>query len=121
MFANINILAIVAAAVAAWLFGAVWYRAFATRWMDALGKTKDQLMPGGRRSISSMVIVFVADLIMAAVLARFGFRSAVIDSVDLAKTKSKEFDGRVSAITLRLQRGRRVFRVAPRAARFRRA
>ena len=70
MFANINILAIVAAAVAAWLFGAVWYRAFATRWMDALGKTKDQLMPGGRRSISSMVIVFVADLIMAAVLAR---------------------------------------------------
>jgi len=38
--------------------------------MDALGKTKDQLMPGGRRPISSMVIVFLADLVMAAVLAR---------------------------------------------------
>jgi hypothetical protein len=70
MFANMNYLAIVAAAVAAWLYGAVWYRAFAARWMDALGKTRDQLMPGGRRSITSMVIVFVADLIMAAVLAR---------------------------------------------------
>jgi hypothetical protein len=70
MFAGMNLLAIVTAAVAAWLFGAVWYRAFATRWMDALGKTKDELMPGGRRPISRMVIVFVADLIMAAVLAR---------------------------------------------------
>jgi hypothetical protein len=31
MFANINILAIVAAAVAAWLFGAVWYRVILRR------------------------------------------------------------------------------------------
>jgi hypothetical protein len=70
MFAHMNYIAIVAAAVAAWLFGAVWYRAFATRWMDAQGKTKDQLMPGGRRSISIMAIVFGADLIMAAALSR---------------------------------------------------
>jgi len=70
MLANMNYLAIGASAVAAWLFGALWYRVFATRWSDALGKTKDQLMPGGKRSISSMVIVFAADLTMAAVLSR---------------------------------------------------
>ena len=70
LFTNMNYLAIAVAAAAAWLFGALWFRAFATRWSDALGKTKDQLTPGGRRSAASMITVFLADLAMATALSR---------------------------------------------------
>ena len=38
-----NYLAIVIAAVAAWLFGAGWYMALGKPWMAALGTTPDQM------------------------------------------------------------------------------
>jgi hypothetical protein len=68
---HVNSVAVLVATLAAWVFGAVWYRAFVTRWMDALGKTKDEIMPGGRRSLAAMALSFAAQLLMAAVLARF--------------------------------------------------
>jgi len=66
---HVNYVAVVVATIAAWAFGAFWYRAFITRWSDALGKTKDQILPGGRRPIRAMVVSFLAELVMAAVLA----------------------------------------------------
>jgi Protein of unknown function (DUF1761) len=69
-FAGINYWAVVAAAVASWLVGALWYRAFARPWMIALGKTKAELMgPDGKPSPIPFVVSFVAELVMAWMLA----------------------------------------------------
>ena len=68
---NVNYVAVLAAAVAGWVFGLVWYRAFAVRWMDALGKTRAQLLPNGRRRGAAIALSFVAALIMAGALAYF--------------------------------------------------
>ena len=67
-FAGVNYPGIVAAAVASFVFGAVWYGALGKVWMRAIGKTGPQMaakdMPKG-----PMVITFVAQLVMAWVLA----------------------------------------------------
>jgi hypothetical protein len=70
-FIGINYLAVLAAAVAAWVLGAVWYQVLSTQWLAALGKTKADLMgPGGKpNSYVPFVLVFVAELIMAWMLA----------------------------------------------------
>ena len=67
---DINYLDIVLAAVAAWLVGAVWYMALGKPWMAALGKTREELMgPTGKPSAAPFIISFVAELVMAFVLA----------------------------------------------------
>lgn len=69
MFAvSANYLAVFVATVAGWLFGALWYYGFVSRWRDALGKTKEQL-PGGRQPFGVMALSFAAHFIMATVLA----------------------------------------------------
>jgi hypothetical protein len=69
-FAGINYWAIVIAAVASWLVGAVWYMALGRAWMAALGKTREELMgPSGKPSPVPFVMSFVAELLMAWVLA----------------------------------------------------
>lgn len=69
---NVNILAVAAAAVASWLVGAVWYMALGQPWLQALGKTKDELMgPSGKPSPAPFIISFLAELVMALVLAVF--------------------------------------------------
>jgi hypothetical protein len=71
-FTGINVLAVLAAAVAGWLLGAVWYRAFGTPWLAALGKTMEELVgPSGKPSPVPFVVAFVALLVMSAVLAVF--------------------------------------------------
>jgi hypothetical protein len=69
-FAGINYLAVVLAALASWLIGALWYSAFARPWMLALGKTRAELMgPSGKPSPLPFVVAFLAQLVMAWVLA----------------------------------------------------
>ena len=68
-FAGINHLAVLIAAVVSWIFGAVWYGALGKQWMAALGKTRDELMPGGQPNPVIFVVSFVAQLIMAEMLA----------------------------------------------------
>lgn len=66
-----NYVAVLAAAVAGWLIGAVYYMALGRRWMAAQGKTpeeieaacKDRKMPMGPMALS-----FVALLLMALML-----------------------------------------------------
>jgi hypothetical protein len=67
---SVNYFAVFVAAVAAWLFGVVWYYAFVARWREALGKTEEQL-PDGRQPISVLVLSFAAEFGMATVLAHF--------------------------------------------------
>jgi hypothetical protein len=69
-FAGINYGAVVVAAVLGWLIGAAWYRALARPWMIALGKTRSELLaPSGQISLAPFAIAFVAQLVMAWVLA----------------------------------------------------
>lgn len=66
-FAGLNYIAIVVAAVAGWLVGAVWYGAlFSKPWQAA-----NNIVPDKTRAVSPLpfILVFVAQLVMAWVLA----------------------------------------------------
>jgi len=74
-FAGINYLAIVIAAVVAWLAGAAWYGALAKPWVAAQGTTieefqaKFEAKKGTAAAYTPYVLSFIAELIMAWVLA----------------------------------------------------
>ena len=68
----INYVGILAAAVAAWLTGAVWYGVLGKQWMAALGWTEaDMAGPDGKRRmpVGPMILSFVGALIMAFLLS----------------------------------------------------
>jgi hypothetical protein len=62
---TLNFLAVLVAAVGAWITGAIWYAVLGKQWMAALGKNSAGFKP----SVVPMVISFVGDVVMAAVLA----------------------------------------------------
>lgn len=66
-FLAVNWLAVVLATVASFAFGAAWYMGLANQWLDAVGKTKDQLGKGNSPFIWSAVV----ELVMAYFLALF--------------------------------------------------
>jgi hypothetical protein len=73
-FAGMNYLAIVIAAVAGWLVGALWYGVLAKPWIAALGLTMEEFKARQAALKSSakalpFVLAFAADLIMAWMLA----------------------------------------------------
>lgn len=69
-----NFLVMLAAAVASWLFGAMWYGTFGKLWVSAQGLTVDefkarQAEKAGKLSAQfPFIVAFVAQLIMAYVL-----------------------------------------------------
>jgi hypothetical protein len=70
-FAGINYLAVLVAAVAGWVAGAVWYMSLAKPWMAAVGTTQKQIeaarsQPG---AWLPFVFAFAACVVMAWVLA----------------------------------------------------
>lgn len=68
-FAGLNYVAIFVAAIASFLFGGVWYGVFSQQWMDALGKTEEEIKSAGRSMPFLLTMTFVAQLVMAWVLA----------------------------------------------------
>lgn len=64
-FAGMNYLAIAIAAVAAFVFGAVYYMALSRQWLAAVGKTPEQAKP----SPALFALTFAALAVMAWVLA----------------------------------------------------
>lgn len=75
-FAGINYVAVVAAAVASFMLGWVWYSMlFQKQWMAALGKTpeecKDQSMPVGLMALTFVSLAVMA-LILAGVMGHLG-------------------------------------------------
>lgn len=68
-FAGLNYLAVVLAAVVSFMFGWVWYGVLLSKpWLDAVGKTAEEIKGDGP-SPMPFVIAFVAQFIMAWVLA----------------------------------------------------
>lgn len=68
-FAGANYLAVVVAALAGFGVGAIWYTVFGKAWLDALGKTKDELKAEGGAKAMPFVIALVANLVMAIMLS----------------------------------------------------
>jgi hypothetical protein len=69
MMGHGNLLAIFAAAVAAWIFGAIYYTALANAWHRAQGKTLEQCKAenAGKSTLAKatpFILSFVAELIM---------------------------------------------------------
>jgi Protein of unknown function (DUF1761) len=64
---SIDYVAVVLAAVAAWIVGGIWYGAFGRSRLSAFDKVKTQFV--GRRMLPLALFSFVADLVMAFVLA----------------------------------------------------
>jgi len=68
-FAGFSYLAIVIAAVVSFLFGWLWYGVlFPKAWVEAVGKTEEELRAQGS-SPAPFIIAFIAQLVMAWVLA----------------------------------------------------
>jgi hypothetical protein len=61
---RMNYLAILIAAVAAWIFGAVYYGVLGSVWMSAAGVTA-----GGAMPLGPMITSFIAELVMAWALS----------------------------------------------------
>ena len=68
-FAGMNYLSIVVAALAGFGVGAIWYMVLGTAWLDALGKTEDDIRGSGAAQAMPFIIALVADLVMAIMLA----------------------------------------------------
>jgi hypothetical protein len=74
-FAGMNHLAIFVAAIAAWLFGAVYYTALSKPWLAAAGLTPEDVnrrrAEGGSKlkMIAPFILSFIAEIIMAWVMA----------------------------------------------------
>jgi hypothetical protein len=71
VFAGINYLAVLVAAVACWLAGAVWYMVLAKPWMAAVGTTPEQMQECKKRpgAFLPFVFAFLAAVIIAWILA----------------------------------------------------
>jgi hypothetical protein len=65
---SLNYLPIFAAAIASFVFGGLWYNAFSKPWMDAVGMSPER-MQKHRSSLGLYVLAFVAQLVMALMLA----------------------------------------------------
>ena len=70
-FGGVNHLAVLLAAVVAWLASAAWYASFGRTWTAALGKTPEQIAEDRKRpgAFLPFLYVFIANLIIARVLA----------------------------------------------------
>ena len=68
-FAGMNYLAVIVAALAGFGVGAVWYGVFGKAWLDALGKSEDDIKGSGAAQALPFVTGLVADLVMAIMLA----------------------------------------------------
>ncbi len=89
-FSGLSYLAVLLAAVAGWLFGAVWYTALARPWMAASGwRSREEMLgaSGGKVSPLPFAIAFIAELLMAYLLAgliahlgEINIRSAVVSA-----------------------------------------
>lgn len=66
-FTGINYLAVLAAAAASFIFGAIYYTALAKPWMAALGKSEAEVKAGAGPAV--YIVTAAAQLVMAFMLA----------------------------------------------------
>lgn len=74
MLSNTNFLAVFVAAIAAWLFGAVYYGALGKAWLAAQGRTREEMQAesagkSGAAKAFPFVLSFVAEIVMATMMS----------------------------------------------------
>jgi hypothetical protein len=70
MLAGVNCLAIVIAAIVAWISGAVWYTAFGRTWIVALGMTPEKMEAANTFGFYlPFILLLLADLVIGWALA----------------------------------------------------
>jgi hypothetical protein len=79
---NLHALAIVVAAVAAWIFGEVYYGVLGRKWIEAQGKTMEQCKAenAGKSTavkVTPFVLSFIAELLMASALSGIMFHIGI--------------------------------------------
>ncbi|MSO67844.1 MAG: DUF1761 domain-containing protein [Pseudolabrys sp.] len=72
-FASVNYLSILIAAVAAWIFGGIYYTSLSKLWLAAQGKSLEQCQAeqaakSGAAKVAPFILVFVGELIIGWVL-----------------------------------------------------
>lgn len=72
VFAGINYVAVVIAALAAFGTGMVWYMTLSRFWLVAIGKTKEDLPQSGRPFIVSIVALLVMAWMLAGLVGHLG-------------------------------------------------
>lgn len=88
-FAGMNYWAVIAATVAAFVFGAVWYGSLAKPWMAAVGKTEQEIKASGQTPLLygiALVALFVMAWVLAGLIGHLGpgqvtVRNGVISGV----------------------------------------
>ena len=68
-FGGLNLLAVVVAAVASFIFGGVWYGVLSKQWMAAANIRMEDFQAKGVTTAVPYAIAFLAQLVMAYVLA----------------------------------------------------
>src|SRR5262245_45801267 len=66
-FAHVNLLSILVAAIAAWIFGGIYYTALSGPWMAAQGKTPEQCKAEQDAALAKgtpFVVVFISEIII---------------------------------------------------------
>ena len=82
-FAGLNWFAILAATAAGFMLGGIWYGPlFGKAWMNAIGKTEEDIQPTPTPFIISFLTALVTAIVLAALIHNLGFTS-VIDGVIL--------------------------------------
>ena len=79
---NLHALAIVTAAIAAWVFGAAYYSLLCRKWLEAQGKTMAQSKAenAGKSTaakVAPFILAFIAEIGMAAVLSGILFHMGI--------------------------------------------
>jgi hypothetical protein len=69
LFVGLNTWALFGAAAAAFVFGGLWYGLLSKPWLNALGKSKEDIEKAGRPLPMLLGITLLAEFIMAWVLA----------------------------------------------------
>lgn len=75
MFDGINLIAVAAAAIVSFLFGALWYGILGKAWMNAAGLTREQTRPNP----VVFATAFFCQIIMAFVFAGVIYHTGVTD------------------------------------------
>ena len=72
-----GVVSVIAAAIAAWIFGAVWYGVIAKQWMAASGLSEDTI---DRKNPTPYVVSFICTLLVAG-MTRHVLATSGIDTV----------------------------------------
>jgi len=118
-FMTVNWLSILAAAVAAWLFGGLYYTSLSKYWLAAQGKTleqckAEQASKTGLAKAAPFILVFIGEIIIAwalygilAHMSAFTLRGGVISAVLIwfgfvvtTMTANNAFGGRKPMLTI---------------------